>query len=174
MLTSLKPTTIRVDSIHIRDPLALKVKQYSNLTTRGVSILSFQLGSQARPGKWTIEVNPHNKAKRSKIFKVYLYILASFGVIIISYLEHEAIGIQAQSSPMSSTQLVVFRKRLECGPIGGLPSPQSGSSLSQTSSKYLTSASFQKASSGIHDDGPFSQTPYLEYFLTEMWTCICH
>ncbi|KAK3743044.1 hypothetical protein RRG08_063910 [Elysia crispata] len=57
LLSDMKARTGQIKSIYVNDPNNFRVKQYLNVDTQGIATLDFQLGSEAKLGVWTIEVN---------------------------------------------------------------------------------------------------------------------
>ncbi|GFO49784.1 alpha-2-macroglobulin-like protein [Plakobranchus ocellatus] len=87
MLTTMMPRTGPIHSVYIRDSNGSRVKQYLNLTTRGIISLDFQLGKEAKEGEWKIEVNLEKSdgTKRQKTvvkFTVKKYVPTLFDVKI--------------------------------------------------------------------------------------------
>ncbi|GFN83078.1 alpha-2-macroglobulin-like protein [Plakobranchus ocellatus] len=87
ILTTMMPRTGQIHSVYIKDSCGLRVKQYLNLTTRGIISLDFQLGLEAKQGEWKIEVNLEKSdgTKRQKTvvkFTVKKYVPTLFEVKI--------------------------------------------------------------------------------------------
>ncbi|GFS07416.1 alpha-2-macroglobulin-like protein [Elysia marginata] len=87
LLSDMKARTGQIKSIYISDPNDFRVKQYLNVDTQGIASLDFQLGSEAKLGKWKIEVNVEcEKEKKDRIsagsFIVKEYVLPRFEVEI--------------------------------------------------------------------------------------------
>ncbi|GFO36086.1 alpha-2-macroglobulin-like protein [Plakobranchus ocellatus] len=87
LLNSMMPRTGQIHSVYIKDPNDSRVKQYLNLTTKGISSLDFQLGKEAKLGNWKIEVNldksdETNQKSTVGKFTVKEYVLPRFEVDI--------------------------------------------------------------------------------------------
>lgn len=88
LLSDMRARTGQIKSIYISDPDKFRVKQYRDVETQGIASLEFQLGSEAKLGQWTIEVNVDEademkKEKKSTAqFTVKEYVLPRFEVEI--------------------------------------------------------------------------------------------
>ncbi|RUS82883.1 hypothetical protein EGW08_009348 [Elysia chlorotica] len=88
LLSDMKAKTGQIKSIYVNDPNNFRVKQYLDVDTEGIATLEFQLGSEAKLGVWTIEVNvdesdskPENEETLGQ-FTVKEYVLPRFEVEI--------------------------------------------------------------------------------------------
>ncbi|GFN97886.1 Zinc finger protein [Plakobranchus ocellatus] len=72
-MLNMKPKTRQIHSSYIKNSNGLRVKQYLNMTTRGILLLEFQLGDKVKGGDWEIEVNLDNVTKKIVKFKVEDY-----------------------------------------------------------------------------------------------------
>ncbi|BFZ02236.1 hypothetical protein BsWGS_05276 [Bradybaena similaris] len=87
LMSNLKPRIGKIKSIFVIDPNDLRVKQYLDVETKGISSLEFQLAAEAKLGRWKIEIlvadaDDHNKQFTFGDFEVKEYVLPRFEVEI--------------------------------------------------------------------------------------------
>ncbi|CAG5115610.1 unnamed protein product, partial [Candidula unifasciata] len=88
LMSNLKPRIGKIKSIFVIDPNDIRVKQYLNVETKGISSLEFQLAAEAKLGKWKIEIlvdeaDEQHRQYTFGDFEVMEYVLPRFEVEII-------------------------------------------------------------------------------------------
>jgi hypothetical protein len=89
LMSNLKPRIGKIKSILVIDPHEIRVKQYLDVDTKGISSLELQLAAEVRLGTWKIEIvvdETDDQAKQVAVreFKVMEYVLPQIEVEIKS------------------------------------------------------------------------------------------
>ncbi|XP_050400640.1 alpha-1-macroglobulin isoform X3 [Patella vulgata] len=81
MKRDLKPRVGKITEVFIKDPNEIRVKQWLDIDSDGLSSFEFQLAAEPKLGDWTIEANIDNELTK-QTFKVAEYVLPKFEVTI--------------------------------------------------------------------------------------------